>query len=113
MIGSVVNGLAAAMTVAALSFSIASPPADGGSGSSVAVSGSQVVVVVDGDTPWVRTSVEALGCPPSTGRPAVGPGPATPLLGLQRMLCALPTAPADVTRLAFPRTLPWLGLMHF
>lgn len=113
MIGSVVNGLVGAMTVAALAISTANPPVEGGPGSSLAVSGSQVVLVVDGDASWVQASVDALGCPLPTGRPAVGSAPATPLRALQRMLCALPSVPADVNRLAFPRTLPSLGLMHF
>jgi hypothetical protein len=110
MIGSALGGLVGAMTVGALCFSVLTPPAGSGSaGNGVVVSGSQVVVVLDGDPAWRPLSADPLRCAPR----AADPEPAAPFLALQRMLCALPTVPADVTRLTFPRTVPWLGLMHF
>lgn len=51
--------------------------------------------------------VGPVGCPAPAGESA------DLLVTLRRWVCALPTLPADVTRHAFPPTLPWLGLMPF
>ena len=110
MIGSASVGLVGAMAVGALCFSaMTTPDGTGRTGDGVVVSGSQVVVVLDGDPGWRPSSAGPPRCAPR----AADPEPAEPFLALQRMLCALPTVPADVARLTFPRTVPWLGLMHF
>ena len=113
MAGAVVGGLVGAMTVAVLAFS--SPSGDTGTdpGSRVAVSGSQVVVVVGGDPSGGSPTAGTLRCPPPADRSAVPVTPVAPFLAVQRMLCVLPTVPADIDRLAFPPIVPWLGLMHF
>lgn len=112
------GGLVTAMTVAALSISGVSGPTGGPPGGGVQASGSQVVIVSGGgtvvsspDTAGGSTSMSAIvgpvGCPAPAGESA------DLLVTLRRWVCALPTLPADVTRHAFPPTLPWLGLMPF
>lgn len=113
MAGAVVGGLVGAMTVAVLAFSSTTWDTGTDPGSRVAGSASQVVVVVGGDTSWWSPAAGTFRCPPPADRSAVPVNPAAPFLAVQRMLCVLPAVPADIDRLAFPRTVPWLGLMHF
>lgn len=110
MIGSASVGLVGAMAVGALCFSGVTPPAGTGrAGDGVVVSAAQVVVLLDRDPGWRPSPTDPHPCAPRAGDPE----PAVPFLAVQRMLCALPTAPADVARLTFSRTVPRLGLMHF
>lgn len=108
MTGSLAVGLVGAMTLAALSFSSATGPAD----NDVSVSGSQVIVV-DGQVRSAQSTTGEFGCDVVAGGAAEHPGLEVLVFTMHRMVCAVSTAPFDVGRLTLLRTGPWLPLMHF
>lgn len=124
------GGFVGAMTAAAVAFSIVGGPVSGPV-DDVRASGTQLVIV-SGDQAAVSASNGAsTSISTSTSRsrstavsgsasvavgctvPDDGSGPDQMLVTVRRMLCALPTLPAEIGRRAFPPTVPWLGLMTF